>query len=91
MDKEKVSIRPSVGYLSILQAINYRAWYAMAEFVDNSLIYCVRSILCRLVISGVLLPKSLNHLIKDKNCYNYEGGYLRKNLRGGVMKVEVRG
>ena len=37
MDKEKVSIRPSVGYLSILQAINYRAWYAMAEFVDNSI------------------------------------------------------
>lgn len=34
---ETVSIRPSVGYLSILQAINYRAWYAMAEFVDNSL------------------------------------------------------
>ena len=37
MTKETVSIRPSVGYLSILQAINYRAWYAMAEFDDNSL------------------------------------------------------
>ena len=37
MNNETVSIRPSVGYLSILQAINYRAWYAMAEFVDNSL------------------------------------------------------
>lgn len=37
MTKETVSIRPSVGYLSILQAINYRAWYAMAEFVDNSI------------------------------------------------------
>ena len=36
-EKETVNIRPSVGYLSILQAINYRAWYAIAEFVDNSL------------------------------------------------------
>ena len=36
-NKETVNIRPSVGYLSILQAINYRAWYAIAEFVDNSL------------------------------------------------------
>ena len=36
-DRETVNIRPSVGYLSILQAINYRAWYAIAEFVDNSL------------------------------------------------------
>ena len=36
-NRETVNIRPSVGYLSILQAINYRAWYAIAEFVDNSL------------------------------------------------------
>ncbi len=36
-EKETVNIRPSVGYLSILQAINYRAWFAIAEFVDNSL------------------------------------------------------
>ena len=37
MPEETVSIRPSVGYLANLQAINYRAWYAMAEFVDNSI------------------------------------------------------
>lgn len=37
MPDETVSIRPSVGYLANLQAINYRAWYAMAEFVDNSI------------------------------------------------------
>ena len=35
-NRETVNIRPSVGYLSILQAINYRAWYAIAEFVDNT-------------------------------------------------------
>ena len=36
-NNETVNIRPAVGYLSILQAINYRAWYAIAEFVDNSI------------------------------------------------------
>ncbi len=37
MPEETVNIEPSVGYLANLQAINYRAWYAMAEFVDNSI------------------------------------------------------
>ena len=33
---EKVDIRPKVGYLAVLPKINYRPWYAIAEFVDNS-------------------------------------------------------
>jgi hypothetical protein len=32
-----VSIRPDVGVLSVLRHLNYRPWYALAEFVDNSL------------------------------------------------------
>ena len=36
-NKESVDIRPTVGYLSILPSISYKAWYAIAEFVDNSL------------------------------------------------------
>tara|TARA_B100000780_G_C21101585_1_gene444545 strand:- start:369 stop:1922 length:1554 start_codon:yes stop_codon:yes gene_type:complete len=32
-----INIRPGVGYLSILSAINYTPWHATAEFVDNSL------------------------------------------------------
>src|SRR5690349_1180847 len=34
---EKVSIRPEVTILSVLQHLNYRPWFALAEFVDNSL------------------------------------------------------
>ena len=34
---ERVSIRPGVSILSVLRHLNYRPWYAMAEFVDNSL------------------------------------------------------
>ncbi|HEX5370105.1 MAG TPA: hypothetical protein VFY10_11875, partial [Dehalococcoidia bacterium] len=34
---EHVSIRPGVSILSVLRHLNYRPWYAMAEFVDNSL------------------------------------------------------
>ena len=33
---EKVDIAPKVGYLQILSSINYREWYAIAEFIDNS-------------------------------------------------------
>ena len=31
-----VNIRPDVGILSVLRHLNYRPWYAMAEFVDNA-------------------------------------------------------
>tara|TARA_B110000495_G_C22674163_1_gene398295 strand:- start:321 stop:635 length:315 start_codon:yes stop_codon:yes gene_type:complete len=37
MKKDKVNIAPSVGYLSILSSINYKAWFAIGEFVDNSI------------------------------------------------------
>ncbi len=33
----QVSIRPGVGILSVLRHLNYKPWFAMAEFVDNSL------------------------------------------------------
>ena len=32
-----VNIRPGVGILSVLQHLNYQPWFALAEFVDNSL------------------------------------------------------
>jgi len=33
----RVSIRPGVSILSVLRHLNYKPWYALAEFVDNSL------------------------------------------------------
>ena len=36
VDDNKVNITPEVGYLGVLSSINYRPWYAIAEFVDNS-------------------------------------------------------
>ena len=33
---ESVNIRPGVSILSVLRHLNYRPWYALAEFVDNS-------------------------------------------------------
>ena len=32
-----VCIRPGISILSILRHLNYKPWFAMAEFVDNSL------------------------------------------------------
>lgn len=37
MALEKLDIRPGVSVLAVLRHLNYRPWYALAEFVDNSL------------------------------------------------------
>lgn len=34
---DRVNIRPGVSVLSILRHLNYRPWFALAEFVDNAL------------------------------------------------------
>src|SRR5436309_5022540 len=34
---QSVNIRPGVSMLSVLSHLNYKPWFAMAEFVDNSL------------------------------------------------------
>lgn len=33
----KIQIRPGVSVLAVLRHLNYRPWYALGEFVDNSL------------------------------------------------------
>lgn len=33
---DKVSIRPGVSVLSVLRHLNYKPWFALAEFVDNA-------------------------------------------------------
>jgi len=35
--RESVSIRPGVRVLSVLRHLNYKPWFALAEFVDNAL------------------------------------------------------
>src|SRR5712664_3508173 len=37
IESRRVNIRPGVGILSVLRHLNYKPWFAMAEFVDNSL------------------------------------------------------
>lgn len=34
---QKINIRPDVGMLGLLKNLNYKAWYALAEFIDNAL------------------------------------------------------
>ncbi len=36
MNEEKVNISPGVSVLGILRYLNYKPWYALSEFVDNS-------------------------------------------------------
>lgn len=37
MAKQSINIRPGVGILGLFPNMNYKAWYAMGEFVDNAL------------------------------------------------------
>lgn len=32
-----INIRPGVGILSVLSHLNYKPWFAVAEFVDNAI------------------------------------------------------
>ena len=34
---DRINIRPGVSILSVLKHLNYRPWFAIAEFVDNSI------------------------------------------------------
>lgn len=34
---KKVNIRPEVNILSVLRHLNYRPWFALAEFIDNAI------------------------------------------------------
>ena len=34
---DRINIRPGVSILSVLRHLNYRPWFAIAEFVDNSI------------------------------------------------------
>ena len=36
INRDFVNIRPDVGVLSVLRHLNYKPWFAIAEFVDNS-------------------------------------------------------
>ena len=37
MGLNTVGIRPDIGVLSVLKHLNYKPWYALAEYVDNSI------------------------------------------------------
>ncbi len=37
LSNETIDIRPAVSILSVLRHLNYKPWYAMAEFVDNAI------------------------------------------------------
>lgn len=37
MESDNIEIRPEVTMLGVLRHLNYKPWFAIAEFVDNSL------------------------------------------------------
>lgn len=43
----EINIRPEVNILGVLRHLNYRPWYALAEFVDNALVSSLQNRLAR--------------------------------------------
>ena len=53
----QINIRPEVNILSVLRHLNYKPWFALAEFVDNSLQSYLGS---NLAVEGIPLSVSIN-------------------------------
>lgn len=82
-----VNIRPGVSILSVLRHLNYRPWFAIAEFVDNSLesfmrhreeLQRVDGLKYRLVVAIEYDPRDSGRLtIRDNAAGIYESEYAR--------------
>lgn len=83
---EKVPIRPGVGILSALSRLNYKPWFAIAEFVDNS----VQSYLDNQTLLKKRHGKNFK-LIVDIEYTQTDGGKLviRDNA-GGISRSEFK-
>lgn len=73
-----VDIRPGVGVLSVISFIRYQPWYALAEFVDNS-IQSFQANREKLAVNG-----ETPHLTVEIEVENHAGGRLvvRDNAAG---------
>jgi Histidine kinase-, DNA gyrase B-, and HSP90-like ATPase len=87
MSPRTVSIRPGVGILPVLRHLNYRPWFAMAEFVDNSLqsfldyretLEEVEGEGFKLVVTIEIDPEDAGHItIRDNAAGIHEADYVR--------------
>lgn len=55
-----VNIRPGVSILSVLPHLNYKPWYALAEFVDNALQSYLANRKALRAVEGVRFPLSVD-------------------------------
>jgi len=67
---KSVNIRPGVGFISLLPHLNYKPWFALAEFVDNSLqsFLCYRDGLERIEGKGYKLKVYIELNASDDGC-----------------------
>lgn len=76
---KSVNIRPGVGFLSLLPHLNYKPWFALAEFVDNSLqsFLCYRDELEQVEGNGYKLKVHIELDTTDNGCIS-----IRDNAAG---------
>lgn len=96
----KINIRPGVTILSVLRHLNYRPWFALAEFVDNSLqslidyekaLKKLEGRKFRLVVSIELDPSEDGHIVvRDNAAGIHESDYARA-FRPAEIPPETEG
>ncbi|MCB2380441.1 ATP-binding protein [Hymenobacter sp. BT635] len=61
---ETIGIRPDVGVLSVLRYLNYKPWYALAEYVDNSIDSYLKNKEALLKAEALLKPNGPGYKLK---------------------------
>ena len=83
---KSVSIRPGVSILSVLSHLNYQPWFALAEFIDNSLqsFLDYRDELARIEGHDLKLEVKINLDTSDNGCLT-----IRDNA-AGIHEADYR-
>lgn len=83
---DTISIRPGVTVLSVLRHLNYRPWFALAEFVDNSIqSFLVNRRDLRQLHGGQCVLRI------DIDVEQYDGGRISVRDNAGGIKTEDYG
>jgi len=91
--KETVNIRPKASILSVLKHIEYETWFALAEFVDNSLESYMRNIDKLVELEGADFQLEVNIEIDDDKdiiiIRDNAGGINQKDFTRAFRPAEI--
>ena len=89
--KKSVEIAPGVSMLAVLSSLNYQPWYAMAEFVDNSIQSYLNSDRTESLRIYIDLDRERNILTIEDNAAGIAPGDFDRAFRTAVPPPDRRG